>query len=107
MNPASLNSWGRPGLYFQYDPEFRSVQTNGTSDNTLTARFPMIEGALNIGPRFTFGISSTTFLDRTYQNRAEGYVHEGSDSTLFVQSFSADGAINDFRAAFASRCCPH
>ena len=27
------------------------MQANGTSDHTLTARFPMIEGALNIGPR--------------------------------------------------------
>ena len=107
LNPATLNSWGRPGLYFQYDPEFRSVQANGTSDHTLTARFPMIEGALNIGPRFTLGVSSTTFLDRTYEITRTGYVHDaGGDSTLYGEKFSADGAINDFRAAIAFAVLP-
>src|SRR4051812_27515068 len=52
-NPATLATWGRPGLYFQYDPEWRRVNANGTSDNTLTARFPIISGALNVGSRFT------------------------------------------------------
>jgi hypothetical protein len=100
VNPATLAVWGRPGLYFQYDPEFRSVQANGNSDNTVTARFPMISGALNIGPRLTLGISSTTFLDRTWQTSTSGYTHSASgDSSFFNQSFSTDGAINDVRAA--------
>jgi len=64
VNPAALSSWGRPGLYFQYDPEFRSVTANGQSDHTLTARFPLLAGALNIGSRFTLGVASTTLLDR-------------------------------------------
>jgi hypothetical protein len=98
INPASLATWGRPGFYFQYDPEFRHVQANGTSDNTTTARFPLLAGALNVGPRVTIGISSTTFLDRTWQTSRTGYVQEqGGDSTLYNESFSTDGAINDVR----------
>jgi hypothetical protein len=107
VNPASLATWGRPGLYFQYDPEFRRVQSNGTSDNTLTARFPVISGALNVGSRFTVGISSTTFLDRTWQTSSTGYAHfETGDSSLYNETFKTDGAINDVRAAVSFLVLP-
>jgi len=100
MNPAALATWGRPGFYFQYDPEFRHVQANGASDNTTTARFPLLAGALNVGPRVTVGISSTTFLDRTWQTSSTGYAHFATgDSSLYNESFSTDGAINDVRLA--------
>lgn len=101
VNPAALASWGRPGLYFQYDPEFRSVQASGVSASTLTARFPMVAGALNIGSRLTFGISATTFLDRTWEVSRSGSVFTGADSTVFAENFSTDGAINDLRAGLA------
>ena len=107
INPADLTTWGRPGLYFQYDPEFRSVQANGNSDNTLTARFPLISGALNIGQRFTLGISSTTFLDRTWETSFTGYAHfQGGDSSLYNERFSTDGAINDVRGALSFAVLP-
>ena len=100
VNPAALATWGRPGFYFQYDPEFRHVQANGASDNTTTARFPLLAGALNVGPRVTVGISSTTFLDRTWQTSSTGYAHFATgDSSLYNESFSTDGAINDVRLA--------
>ncbi|MDQ2767972.1 MAG: hypothetical protein M3Y30_12550 [Gemmatimonadota bacterium] len=107
VNPADLSGWGRPGLYFQYDPEFRSLQANGNSDHTLTARFPVIAGALNIGSRFTLGISSTTYLDRTWATSFTGYAHfQGGDSSLYNQRFSTDGAINDVRAALSFSVLP-
>jgi hypothetical protein len=107
VNPASLSSWGRPGFYLQYDPEYRTVQAGGLSNSTLTARFPMLAGALNIGPRLTFGISATTFLDRTWEVSRSGYVFSGADSTLYSENFTADGAINDLRAALAFSILPN
>ena len=107
INPADLISWGRPGLYFQYDPEFRSVQANGNSDHTTTARFPLISGAINIGPRFTLGISSTTYLDRTWETSFTGYAHfQGGDSSLYNERFSTDGAINDLRGGLSFAVIP-
>ncbi len=106
VNPATLTLWGRPGLYFQYDPEFRTVSGGGNNSSTLTARFPMVAGALNIGQRVTFGLSATTFLDRTWQVTRSGYVHDGADSSLYGEKFSTDGAINDLRAAFAFSVLP-
>lgn len=107
VNPASLSSWGRPGLYLQYDPEFRTVNAPGASSSTLTARFPMVAGALNIGPRLTFGLSATTYLDRTWQVTRNGYVFSGPDSTLYGEKFTSDGAINDLRAALAFTILPN
>lgn len=106
LNPAALNSWGRPGFYFQYDPEFRTVSTSGASDHTLTARFPLLAGALNIGSRFTLGISSTTLLDRTWQTTTTGVAHSGSDSTQYSERFSTDGAINDVQAGLGFLVLP-
>ena len=41
VNPASLNAWGRPGFYLQYDPEYRTVQAPGVANHTIdTRRFP-------------------------------------------------------------------
>ena len=100
VNPASLATWGRPGLYFQYDPEFRRVQANGTSDNTTTARFPLLAGALNVGPRATHRHLVDHLLDRTWKTSSTGYAHFATgDSSLYNESFSTDGAINDVRLA--------
>jgi hypothetical protein len=101
FNPAALSSWGRPGLYFQYDPEFRSVNANGQSDHTLTARFPLLAGALNIGSRFTLGVATTTLLDRTWETTHTGFAHFGPDSTLYSERFTTDGAINDVQAGLS------
>ena len=106
VNPATLTLWGRSGLYFQYDPEFRTVQAKGTANHTLTARFPMLAGALNIGPRVTFGLSATTLLDRTWVVSRSGYVFSGGDSTLYGEKFTSDGAINDLRAGVGFALLP-
>lgn len=106
LNPAALTSFGRPGLYFQYDPEFRSVNANGQSDHTLTARFPLLAGAINIGSRFTLGISTTTLLDRTWETTHTGFAHFGADSTLYSERFTTDGAINDVQAGLGFQLLP-
>lgn len=106
LNPAALTAWGRPGLYFQYDPEFRSVNANGQSDHTLTARFPLLSGALNIGSRFTLGISTSTLLDRTWETTHTGFAHFGADSTLYSERFTTDGAINDVQAGIGFLILP-
>jgi hypothetical protein len=67
----------------------------------------MISGALNVGPRVTIGISATTFLDRTWKTSRSGFAHSVTgDSTLYNESFSTDGAINDVRAAVAFAILP-
>ena len=50
-NPSSTLGWGRGGLYFQYEPEFRTVTAGPSTDNTMTARFPIWMAGLQLGSK--------------------------------------------------------
>lgn len=101
VNPAALATWLRSGLYFQYAPEYRTVETGGNSDKTMTARFPLILGTVAFGSRWVLGVSTSTLLDRTWETQRSGYVHQGGDSLQFTESFRSAGAINDIRFALS------
>ncbi|HEU4640927.1 MAG TPA: hypothetical protein VFS44_00640 [Gemmatimonadaceae bacterium] len=103
FNPAALANWGRSGVYLQYSPEYRRVSGESGQDKTMTARFPLAEGALTVGRRGVVGISAAGYLDRTWETSRTGYDHFGSgaDSTQFTESFQSSGAINDIRLAGA------
>ncbi|HET7565951.1 MAG TPA: hypothetical protein VFJ96_13205 [Gemmatimonadaceae bacterium] len=107
VNPASLSSWGRTALYFQYSPEFRSVSVPGGSDHATITRFPLLAAAVGIGSHTTFGISASTFLDRTWQTQLTSFQHGNQgDSTQFTENFSVNGAINDLRLGGAYQIIP-
>lgn len=99
VNPAAIAGWGRPGLYLQYAPEYRRVTANGQQDKTMTARFPLAEGALTLGSRGVLALSFAGYLDRTWETDRTGYDHLGADSIPFTESFRSSGAINDIRLA--------
>ncbi|MBX6332225.1 MAG: hypothetical protein IRY91_10310 [Gemmatimonadaceae bacterium] len=101
LNPAALADWGRPGFYIQYSPEYRSVSSPGHEDNTMTARFPVLGGALTIGQRAVIGVSSSTLLDRTWQTQRTGVDPTSGSGVQFTESFRSDGAINDTRVALS------
>jgi hypothetical protein len=100
-NPSSVLGWGRGGMYFQYEPEFRSISAPGGSDRTTTARFPMTMGALQTGGRTMLAFSSTMLLDRTWATRVRSGQILGTDSVGFEETTSSAGAINDLRMALA------
>jgi hypothetical protein len=99
LNPAALTRFGRGGLYFQYDPEFRRVSLGGKADNTVTARFPVLSAAIGLGDRTTLGIGASTFLDRSFESSFQGGQRLGPDSVNFTQTYRSRGAINDVRLA--------
>lgn len=98
-NPSSILGFGRGGMYFQYEPEFRSVRAAGNTDRTTTARFPLAMAALQTGPRAMVTFSSSTLLDRTWATRVRSGQILGSDSVGFEESIASTGAITDFRVA--------
>jgi hypothetical protein len=100
-NPSSLLGWGRGGLYFQYEPEFRSVAAGAGSDRTMTPRFPLVMAAVQVGSRTMAAISSSTLLDRTWQTRIRSGQVLGSDSVEYTETVRATGAVNDMRLAIA------
>lgn len=96
-NPSSTLGWGRGGLYFQYEPEFRRVSVGSSGDNTLTARFPVWMAGLQVGARAMGTLTTSTLLDRTWATRVRGGQILGPDSVGYEERVESAGAINDIR----------
>ena len=96
-NPSSTLGWGRGGLYFQYEPEFRRVTAGPASDNTMTARFPIWMAGMQLGSRAMGTVTASTLLDRTWATRIRGGQILGPDSVGYEERVQSTGAINDIR----------
>ena len=102
--PASLAGVGAAALFLQYSPEWRRVTTPTGSANTITARFPVIEGVLPVGQSWTVAVSSSTFLDRSSETSLARKATVGdppNDTVTLTERNKVLGAINDFRLALA------
>jgi hypothetical protein len=98
-NPAALGGWLRTGLYIQYDPEFRSVSTSTASDKMVTPRFGAVAAGFIVGQRLVLGLSSNSFLDRSFATTIRSFERLGGDSVLYTEKFQSSGAIGDTRLA--------
>lgn len=96
-NPAALASWGRPALFFQYEPEYRRVEAGDRTGGARLTRFPLIAAAVPIRSRAWAGVSVATFLDRTWASRVSRRVLVREDSVTVTTVSRSDGAINDVR----------
>jgi len=104
VSPAALASVGSAAVYFQYSPEFRKVTTSTASANTTTARFPVVEGVLPMGESWTLALSSSTFLDRSFETNLARHMPVGdelTDTITITERNKVLGAINDVRLALA------
>jgi len=102
-SPASLAGVGATAVFFQYSPEWRKVTVPNGEANTTTARFPVLVGALPMGPNWTLGLGSTTFLDRSQETSLTRtqVVGTTNDTITLVERNKVLGAINDVRLALA------
>jgi hypothetical protein len=100
-NPSSTLGWGRGGLYFQYEPEFRRVTAGPGTDNTMTARFPIWMAGMQLGSRAMGTLTSSTLLDRPWATRVRGGQILGPDSVGYEERVESSGAINDIRLGVA------
>lgn len=100
-NPSASLGWGRGGLYFQYEPEMRSVVGPQGSDQTMTSRFPVWMAAVQAGSRAMVTLSSSTVLDRTWRTSVRGGQILGPDSVGYSETVESSGAINDIRLSGA------
>jgi hypothetical protein len=104
LNPASLTTWGRSGLYGQFGPEVRAVKSTGSQENSTIIRFPLFAGALAATEQVMIGFSFSNLLDRTWGTQVSGYYHtSATDSVAYTQNFASAGAITDVRGAVGWR----
>ncbi|MFN2636230.1 MAG: hypothetical protein ABR585_04330, partial [Gemmatimonadaceae bacterium] len=101
--PASIGGFPSASIFLQYSPEFRRVTAGSSSDKTTTARFPLVSAILPVGQRWTLGLSSSTFLDRSYETDLVRSLNVGAagDTVQVTENSRVLGAINDVRLALA------
>jgi hypothetical protein len=103
INPAALGLLPSRILFFQIEPEFRTVKTTGgAADNTTTARYPVVFAAIPVAGKWVVSLGSSTLLDRTSStsfNTTETL--DNGESVGMRTTYRIDGAMNDVQLATA------
>jgi hypothetical protein len=100
LNPAAIALLGSRILFFQIEPEYRTVTTANGSEATTTARYPNVFGAMPIGRGFVISVGASTLLDRTTTTSSNSTQFiTPVDSVPMTTTFRIDGAMDDLRLA--------
>jgi hypothetical protein len=100
-NPAALLDLGSSALYFQAEPEYRTIRVGSQSERSTIARYPLIAGGVPLTPTLFAGLSVTNLLDRSFETVSRGSQVVGGTVVPSTNRFQSDGAIGDLRLAFA------
>lgn len=99
VNPASIAALSTRLLFFQIEPEFRSVTTNNGTERTTTARYPNVFGAMPI-QGLVVSLGSSTLLDRTSTTVFNTTQTLSTNEVVPITTrFRVDGAMDDVRLA--------
>ena len=106
VNPASLTLLPTRVLFFQLEPEFRTVKGANGSDHTTTARYPNVFGAIPVASNWIFSLGASTLLDRTSSTSFKTtQALNSTESVAMNTNYRVDGAMSDVR--FASAWTPN
>jgi hypothetical protein len=100
-NPAAILSFGGSALYFQLEPEYRTLRVGSASEKTSIARYPLIAASIPITSDIMLGMSASNLLDRSFETTSRGLQTIGDSTIGTTNSFKSDGAIADVRLALA------
>jgi len=99
INPAAIALTAEPRLYLQYEPEFRKLTNGNLSAGTTTSRIPVVGVQVPAGEHTTFGLSVSTFLDRSSSTKVSRTLNVAGDTVAASEINRVEGAINDIRLA--------
>lgn len=102
VNPSSIAVFATKVLFFQIEPEYRTVTTPKGTDRTTTARYPVVFGAMPVGDRWVMSLGASTLLDRTSSTTFKSLQQFGADTQTVTTKYDLNGAINDVRLAAAT-----
>ena len=100
-NPAAISSFGGSALYFQADPEYRTLHVGNASEKTSIARYPLVAAAIPVTQDVLLALSVSNLLDRSFETTSRGVQTIGDSTIATTNSFKSDGAIADLRLALA------
>lgn len=102
INPASLSLLPTRTLFFQLEPEYRTVSGQTGTDHTTTARYPNVFGAIPVGSSWIFSLGASTLLDRTSSTSFKtSQALSSTESVAMNTKYAVDGAMTDVRLATA------
>ena len=100
-NPATLINLGASALYFQAEPEYRTIRVGGSSDRSTIARYPLVAAGVPLTQTLFAGLSVSNLLDRSFETVARGSQVVGGTTVNSTNTFKSDGAIGDLRLALS------
>lgn len=100
-NPASIATFGGSVLYFQVEPEYRTLHVAGASEHTSIARYPLVVASVPISDNVMLGLSFSNLLDRSFETNTRAFQKVGDTTLAATNTFKSDGAIGDVRVALA------
>ncbi len=100
-NPASILGFGGAALYFQAEPEYRTLTSGTKTEKTTIARYPLIVASIPINSTIMLGLSVSNLLDRSFETRSRGSQQIGDSVLATSNFFKSDGAIGDLRLSLA------
>lgn len=102
INPATIGAFTTRILFFQMEPEYRSVSSPGGSEQTTTARYPVVFGALPMGHGLVTSLSASSLLDRTSTTSFNSIqIINGNESVPMTTTTRINGGLEDVRLAAA------
>jgi hypothetical protein len=101
INPSSIFGLGGSTLYFQADPEYRTLSSGAGKETATIARYPLISASVPLGTSWMVGVSASNLLDRSFKTVTRSIQTAGTTTIGSTNSFSSDGAIGDVRLALA------
>jgi hypothetical protein len=106
LNPAAIGLLGGAIIAMQAEPEYRTVVVGSITQRTAVARFPLFQGAMQLGSRWGVGVATSTLLDRTWETSTrDTQVIAGQPIPATVSEHS-DGSIADTRIALSYAITP-
>ena len=100
-NPAAISAFGGAALYFQAEPESRTLHLGTGTESTKIARYPLVAAAVPLGESFMLGLSVSNLLDRSFQTTARRSQVLADTAVLSTTVFKSDGAMADVRLGLA------
>lgn len=100
-NPAAIYNFGGSVLYFQAEPEYRTVRVGAESEQATIARYPLVTAGVPIGASFLGALTVSNLLDRSFQSTGRSSQTIRGTPVSSTNRFTSDGAIGDVRLALA------
>jgi hypothetical protein len=100
-NPAALFNLGGSVLYFQAEPEYRTISVGNQTEHATLARYPLVTAGVPLGSSFFGAITVSNLLDRSFQTSTRGLQTLSGESIASTNTFTSNGAIGDVRLALA------